>query len=112
MIGITWGTFEPQLLKLEPVDLVISSDCFYDPVVFEPILVTVSYLLEKNPLASFVCSYKERSCDWSLEPWLSKWKLSCRVINISDIFSDSDIDVAELTQDHSIQLFEIRRLVS
>jgi len=112
VIGITWGTFEPQLLKLEPVDLIISSDCFYDPVVFEPILVTVSYLLEKNPLASFVCSYKERSSDWSLEPWLSKWKLSCRVIEAANIFSNSDVDVAELTQDHSIQLFEIRRLVS
>ena len=112
VIGITWGTFEPQFLKLDPVDLIISSDCFYDPVVFEPILVTVSYLLEKNPLASFVCSYKERSSDWSLEPWLSKWKLSCRIIEAASIFSNSDVDVAELTQDHSIQLFEIRRLVS
>ena len=111
VIGITWGTFEPQFLKLDPVDLIISSDCFYDPVVFEPILVTVSYLLEKNPLASFVCSYKERSSDWSLEPWLSKWKLSCRIIEAASIFSNSDVDVAELTQDHSIQLFEIRRLV-
>ena len=110
MIGITWGTFEPQLLKLEPVDLIVSSDCFYDPVVFEPILVTVSYILDKNPNASFVCSYKERSSDWSLEPWLSKWKLSCRTIEATSIFSQADVDVAELTQDNTIQIFEIRRL--
>jgi len=110
VIGITWGTFEPQLLKLEPVDLIVSSDCFYDPVVFEPILVTVSYILDKNPHASFVCSYKERSSDWSLEPWLSKWKLSCRTIEATSIFSQADVDVAELTQDNTIQIFEIRRL--
>ena len=131
VVGITWGSWEPQLLKLAKQDLIISSDCFYDPgititnyhinnlknnffnffflVVFEPILVTVSYLLEKNPSASFICSYKERSSDWSLEPFLSKWKLSCGIIEPSNIFSNSVVDVAELTQDNSIQLFEIRR---
>lgn len=112
IIGITWGTFEPQLLKLEPFDLIISSDCFYDPAVFEPILVTVSYLLEKSPQSSFVCSYKERSSDWSLEPYLSKWKLSCRSIEVANIFSNAVVDVAELTQDNTIHLFEIRRLTT
>ncbi|XP_032788237.1 methyltransferase-like protein 23 [Daphnia magna] len=109
IIGLTWGTFEPQLLKLQPVDLIISSDCFYDPAVFEPILVTVSYLLNKNPSASFVCSYKERSSDWSFEPYLSKWKLCCRTLEVGNIVSSSVVDVAELTQDNTIQLFEIYR---
>ncbi len=109
IIGLTWGTFEPQLLKLEPVDLIISSDCFYDPVVFESILVTVSYLLDKNPLATFVCSYKERSSDWSLEPYLSKWKLCCKTLEVANIISSSVVDVAELTQDNTIQLLEINR---
>lgn len=109
IIGLTWGTFEPQLLKLEPVDLIISSDCFYDPAVFEPILMTVSYLLEKNPSASFVCSYKERSSDWSFEPYLSKWKLCCKTLEVGSIISSSVVDVAELTQDNTIQLFEINR---
>lgn len=109
MVGITWGTFEPQLIKLDPVDLVISSDCFYDPIVFEPILMTVSYLLDKNPEARFVCSYKERSSDWSLEPWLSKWKLSCRNVEASAVFAQADVDVAELTQDNSIHVLEIYR---
>lgn len=112
VIGITWGTFEPQLMRLDPIDLIISSDCFYDPVVFEPILVTVSYLLDKNPHASFVCSYKERSSDWSLEPYLSKWKLSCRIFEVSNIFSNAVVDVLELTQDNSIHLYEIRRVSS
>jgi hypothetical protein len=31
VVGITWGSWEPQLLKLAKQDLIISSDCFYDP---------------------------------------------------------------------------------
>ena len=89
--------------------MIVSSDCFYDPVVFEPILVTVSYLLDRNPSASFVCSYKERSSDWSLEPFLSKWKLNCRILEVAAIVSSAVVDVAELTQDNTIQLFEIYR---
>lgn len=109
VIGLTWGTFEPQLLSLEPVDLIVASDCFYDPAVFEPVLVTVSFLLERNTRASFVYSYKERSSDWHLEPYLSKWKLKCKPVEVPS-FLNRNLDVAELTQDSTIQLFEIRHL--
>ncbi|KAF2356385.1 Lysine methyltransferase, partial [Trinorchestia longiramus] len=77
VVGLTWGLFTPPLLSLPPLDYVIASDCFYDPSVFEEILVTVSYLLDKNPGAYFICAYQERACDWSLEALLLKWDLRC-----------------------------------
>ena len=30
VIGITWGLYNPALLNLTPVDIVLGSDCFYD----------------------------------------------------------------------------------
>ena len=30
VIGITWGLYNPALLNLPPVDIILGSDCFYD----------------------------------------------------------------------------------
>jgi predicted nicotinamide N-methyase len=30
VLGIRWGKFDPDLLELEPVDIILGSDCFYD----------------------------------------------------------------------------------
>lgn len=30
VIGITWGAYNPTLLNLSPVDIILGSDCFYD----------------------------------------------------------------------------------
>jgi len=30
VIGITWGVYNPAILNLSPVDIIIGSDCFYD----------------------------------------------------------------------------------
>lgn len=31
VVGITWGEFSPNLLKLPKADVILGSDCFYDP---------------------------------------------------------------------------------
>lgn len=50
VLGLTWGLFISNLTKLKgQVDLIIGSDCFYDPSVFEDLLATVSNILENNP---------------------------------------------------------------
>ncbi|KAK7083472.1 Methyltransferase-like protein 23 [Halocaridina rubra] len=56
---------------------------------FEDILVTVSYLLEHNPGAQFVCSYQERASDWSLEHLLHKWNLKCTQLPLSSFDADT-----------------------
>lgn len=109
VIGITWGLFLNSLFTLGPLDLIIGSDCFYEPTVFEDIVVIVAFLLEKNPQAKFLCTYQERSADWSIEHFLNKWGLTCTHVPLSDLGSNSDINVHELMQDHTIHLLDIRR---
>lgn len=109
VVGITWGLFLSSVIKLGPLDLILGSDCFYDPSVFEDILVTVSFLLERNPTARFLCTYQERSADWSIEHLLSKWNLTCSHLSIENLGADSGIDIHELMQDHTIHLLEIKR---
>ena len=30
IMAISWGVFSPDLLELEPQDIILASDCFYD----------------------------------------------------------------------------------
>ncbi|XP_034187759.1 histone-arginine methyltransferase METTL23 isoform X3 [Osmia lignaria lignaria] len=66
-------------------DLILGSDCFYEPTLFEDIVVTVAFLLEKNPNAKFLCTYQERSADWSIEHLLNKWNLTCTHISLTGL---------------------------
>lgn len=50
---LTWGLFLNNLTRLKgQVDLLIASDCFYDPGVFEDLISTVAYILVNNPNVS------------------------------------------------------------
>ncbi|XP_034939336.1 methyltransferase-like protein 23 [Chelonus insularis] len=109
VVGITWGLFLSSLLSIGPLDLILGSDCFYEPSVFEEIVVTVAYLLERNPEAKFLCTYQERSADWSIEHLLNKWGLVCNHISLTGLGADSGITLAELMQDHTIHLLDIRK---
>ena len=110
IIGLTWGLFTPTLLSLPPLDYIIASDCFYDPSVFEEILVTVSYLLDKNTRAKFVCSYQERASDWSLESLLHKWGLTCHSIPLHSIEAESEsLAGSDLPGSHKIHVFQITK---
>ena len=111
IIGITWGIFLSSLFTIGPLDLIIGSDCFYEPTVFEEIIVTVAFLLERNSTAKFLCTYQERSADWSIEHLLNKWGLSCIHIPLARLGEDSGVSVDELMQDHTIHLLEIRRSI-
>nr|CAD7201890.1 unnamed protein product [Timema douglasi]CAD7410446.1 unnamed protein product [Timema poppensis] len=110
VLGLTWGLFLGNIFSLGPVDLLLGSDCFYEPSVFEDIIVTVAYLLEKNPNAKFLCTYQERSADWSIEHLLHKWRLQCEQIPINNIGAESGVDINELMHDHTIHLLQITRL--
>ena len=110
VVGITWGLFLSSLFSVGPLDLILGSDCFYEPSVFEDIVVTVAFLLERNPRAKFLCTYQERSADWSIEHLLTKWDLTCSQIPLTGIAADADINIQELMQDNTIQLLDIRKV--
>lgn len=109
VIGLTWGLFLDQIFQLGPVDLILGSDIFYDPSVFEEILVTVSFLLEANPQAKFLFAYQERSSDWCIETLLKKWGLLCNVISLDNLSSELSVDPQELMGNHTIHLLEVTR---
>ncbi|EDO27943.1 predicted protein, partial [Nematostella vectensis] len=60
VLGVTWGQYSPNLINLPSQDIILGSDCFYDPKDFNGILATISYLLEKNQNAQFWMTYQER----------------------------------------------------
>lgn len=110
VVGVTWGLFLANTFTLGPIDLIIGSDCFYEPSVFEDIIVTVAFLLESNPHARFYCVYQERSADWSIEHLLHKWRLRCEQVPLNNLGVESGIDINDLMKAHTIILLEITQL--
>ena len=107
VIGLSWGLLLNSVFTLGPLDLIIAADCFYDPTVFEDIIVTIAFLLERNPGAKFFFTYQERSADWSIEALLKKWKLCAHQVNIDDLGKCSGVDVLEFMGGHTIHLIEV-----
>ncbi|XP_059621256.1 histone-arginine methyltransferase METTL23 [Phlebotomus argentipes] len=105
--GLSWGLLLNSIFDLGPIDLIIGSDIFYDPSVFEDILVTVAFLLEQNPGAKFLFTYQERSADWSIEATLKKWKLKCANVSLSGITAGFDKNLKKFMGGHSVHLLEI-----
>ena len=109
VIGLSWGLLTSSLLKLRSqLDWIIGSDLFFDPTVFEPLIVTVKWLLDNNKGAQFLCTVQERSADWSIEVLLQKYKLTCSYEHPRDFLSGTGIQESDLTGDHTIFLLRIR----
>ncbi|CAH0695625.1 unnamed protein product [Spodoptera exigua] len=90
ILGLAWGLFLSEVHTLRPVDLILASDCFYEPSQFEEVLSTVAYLLDGTD-ARFLCSYQERSADWSIEALLKKWGLKGALLDLDSLkYPDSD----------------------
>ena len=110
VVGLTWGQFDPGLLNLGRIDIILGSDCFYDPKDFEDILVTVSFLIERNPKSEFWTTYQDRSSDRTLEQLLHKWNLSCRQIPLVSFHADTVfIAGSTLPGNHIIEMLIISK---
>ncbi|XP_010872374.1 methyltransferase-like protein 23 isoform X2 [Esox lucius] len=106
VVGITWGEVSPELLLLPSLDIILGSDVFYEPEDFESVLVTISYLLRRNPKAQIWTTYQERSADWSIEALLHKWNLNCNNIPLEK-FNSKDLTGFKLPGSHSVQMMII-----
>ena len=73
-VGLTWGDYTEELFDIASSDLdfIIGSDLFFDPEVFEPLLITISYFLEQKADTEVLIAVQERSSDWSIEELLIK----------------------------------------
>lgn len=64
------------------IDLILGSDVFYNPSDFEPLLATVSYIINRhNPNCVFLTTYQNRSSKRNIDHLLEKWDLEGQVID-------------------------------
>lgn len=113
VIGLTWGILLKSVFDIGPIDYIIAADCFYDPTVFEDILVTVSFLLNADNCdwkpVKFLFTYQERSADWSIDHLLQKWNLQCTNVSLKYLEHLCPIEIDQLMNGHTIRLLEITK---
>nr|XP_046271077.1 methyltransferase-like protein 23 [Scatophagus argus] len=108
VVGLTWGEISPDLLLLPKLDIILGSDVFYEPQDFEDVLVTVAFLLRRNPTAQFWTTYQERSADWSIEALLRRWKLSCVDVQLGTFGADKlELAGSSLPGSHSVLMMVV-----
>lgn len=111
VIGLSWGLVTTNLLRLRgKLDYIIGSDLFFDPAVFEPLIVTVKWLLDNNKGSQFLCTVQERSADWSIEVLLKKYGLTCSYEYPAEFLAGTGILESDLTGDHNIFLLKIANI--
>ncbi|XP_042576809.1 methyltransferase-like protein 23 isoform X1 [Cyprinus carpio] len=112
VIGLTWGQVSPELLSLPPVDVILGSDVFYEPEDFEDVLVTVSFIVRRNPHAQLWTTYQERSADWSIDALLLKWDLKCINVPLETFDANKNhLAGSTLPGNHTVQMMIITRQV-
>uniref|UniRef100_A0A3P8SBU1 Methyltransferase 23, arginine n=1 Tax=Amphiprion percula TaxID=161767 RepID=A0A3P8SBU1_AMPPE len=108
LVGLKWGEVSPDLVLLPRLDVILGSDVFYDPRDFEDVIVTLAFLLRKNPEAQFWTTYQLRSADWSIESLLHRWKLNCVEVELDQFDADGcNLAGSTLPGKHSIQMMII-----
>lgn len=111
VIGLSWGILLKSIFDIGSLDYIIAADCFYDPSIFEDILVTISFLLNSatSNLTKFLFIYQERASDWSIEHLLQKWNLQCSNISLKSLEENCTMDIDQLMNGHTIRLLEITK---
>ena len=108
IVGLSWGQHsKTALAQLSNLDFVIGSDLFFDPKVFEPLLATLSLLLQRNPGLQVLITVQERSADWSIEQYLQKWNLKCDYIYPREFLLGTGIEESDLIGGHTIFILKV-----
>ncbi|XP_068580537.1 histone-arginine methyltransferase METTL23 isoform X2 [Cebidichthys violaceus] len=95
--SLIWGEVSPELLLLPELDLVLGSDVFYEPQDFEDVLLTVAFLLRRNPRAQFWTTYQER-----------RWGLKCVDVGLDSFDADeAELAGSTLPGNHSVVMMII-----
>ncbi|XP_064594412.1 histone-arginine methyltransferase METTL23-like isoform X3 [Liolophura sinensis] len=90
-------------------DNALSTQCLRN--YFEDIIVTVSFLLEKNLGSQFWCTYQQRSSDWSIAHLLENWKLTCEHVPLTCFAAETPhLAGSNLPGDHTIHLLIIKKV--
>ena len=108
-MGLSWGEYTKNLVRfrIDKLDYIVGSDLFFYPKVFEPLIKTLSFLLDINPKTEVLITVQERSSDWTLEEYLNKWKLCCDYIYPKTFLKGTGIDESDLIGGHTIFILRI-----
>eukprot|EP00484_Ammonia_sp_Unknown_P009983 CAMPEP_0197058272 /NCGR_PEP_ID=MMETSP1384-20130603/105818_1 /TAXON_ID=29189 /ORGANISM="Ammonia sp." /LENGTH=272 /DNA_ID=CAMNT_0042492957 /DNA_START=21 /DNA_END=839 /DNA_ORIENTATION=- len=87
-VGLTWGRFTKETIKLRPT-LIIGTDLFYDDCDYEDILANVNYYFTKGAKA-FYTVIQRRATTKRIAGLLLKWKMKCEEIDILNFILNSD----------------------
>lgn len=79
-IGLNWHTLDSGWEQVTGADLLISADIFYEEADFSAIVRCVSFLLSRNPTASFLTCLHLRDSYSSISLDLRLWHLQARVL--------------------------------
>ncbi|KAL4230206.1 Methyltransferase-like protein 23 [Mactra antiquata] len=108
--GLTWGQINETMIKLDidKIDVIISSDCFYDTKDFDDIIFTVAFLIEKYKATEFVFTYQERSSSRCIEHLLDRWNFTGVQVPLSTFDADkASIAGSGLPGNHTVHLFKV-----
>ncbi|KAL4114643.1 hypothetical protein PRIC2_014099 [Phytophthora ramorum] len=94
-IGLTWGDMlvpDKVLAIFRSVQVILAADCFYQSEDFEKVLATVALISRCSNCTScqFYLSYQLRSINRSIAPLLSRWGLSAKSVDKSQLVHEDD----------------------
>jgi len=82
VLGITWGQYEPDLMRLadptspeDELNFILGSDVFFEPSLFTALCQTLSFLLERHAKARALVSVQNRGTHHALDEALFRWGL-------------------------------------
>lgn len=87
-IGLTWGRFTKETIKLRP-SIIIASDIFYDENDYEDILTNINYYFMKGCKA-FYTVIQKRGTTKRIAGLLLKWKMRVEEIDILNLILNSN----------------------
>ncbi len=113
--GLDWGQVDEKLTNLPRIDIILASDCFFDPSVFEDLIMTIAWLMEQNTDCVCYFSYQERNPDWNIyiSDLLEKWDLRWAPIDPNS-FPMHCIDIPGFNEElrrHTVHVGKITALV-
>uniref|UniRef100_A0A914GWS8 Uncharacterized protein n=1 Tax=Globodera rostochiensis TaxID=31243 RepID=A0A914GWS8_GLORO len=88
ILGLDWLEADESLERIfaetPKVDFIFGSDVFYDPCVFESLVLLLRKCFDRFPRLEAFIAYQIRDSDWSLEELLKAKGLRCLLIRCVD----------------------------
>ncbi|KYQ88627.1 hypothetical protein DLAC_11371 [Tieghemostelium lacteum] len=116
LLQLTWGSFVgadfQEILKYQPLNYLIISDCFYNNTKdYDSIFSTLYFFLMNNNNLEILITYQSRSLEKSLLVYFKKWNLIPTLIQFNNIVNpwveNSSNDENLISTDDNLIIFKL-----